>query len=309
MTPINANAGEYRSYVGLKNIYIALVTKDDSSGYATETPEYFAPAAEATMEPESNSTTQYFDDQPMNTITVEGATPIKLTISGLPLAVQAKILGKEYDVATGRMYDNGGVPPDCALGFESEKANGAKRFFWFLKGTFAPPSETLATKTNSPNPKTTQLTYTAVKTIHRFDLGDSKSDSLKRVVGDEDATGFVASGWFGQVQVPSVSVPPALALSSATPADDAVDVALAANVLLTFNNALSDSAVNNVTLMDGNGTAIECARALNTSKKVLTLDPVTSLESGEIYTVVISGVADVFGQMLTTILSFSTITE
>ena len=69
-----------------------------------------------------------------------------------------------------------------------------------------------------------QLTYTAIPTIYNFDIG-ATDEPVKRVYGDEDTDNFVATGWFTQVQTPSIAAPSALALSSSDPADDATGVA------------------------------------------------------------------------------------
>ncbi len=109
--PLTVNNDEYKSVVGLDSLYIAEVTADSSSAYTADTPEYLAPAAEASQEPTTNSVVQYADDLPYDSMTAEGETVITLTLTALPLAMLAKLLGKEYDSTTGRMYDNAGSPP------------------------------------------------------------------------------------------------------------------------------------------------------------------------------------------------------
>ena len=60
----NPNQSEYKSRVGLDSLYIAEVTADASGGITFGTPEYFAPAAEASLAPSVNSETQYADGRP-----------------------------------------------------------------------------------------------------------------------------------------------------------------------------------------------------------------------------------------------------
>ena len=93
-------------------------------------------------------------------------------------------------------------PPYFALSFRSLKSNGSYRYYQYLKGRFSAPTEETATKGDSPDPKTTQLTYTAIPTVYEFDLGDINA-AVKRVFGDEDTDNFSATGWFSQVQTPS----------------------------------------------------------------------------------------------------------
>jgi len=302
---INANAGEYRSRVGLDNLCIAEVLQDDASAYLAETPEYFAPAAEASQEPAVNRTTQYADDQPFDAMSAEGETTIQLTVTNIPIEMLAKITGRPFDAASGRMLDNGGTPPYMALLFRSKKSNGSFRYYCYPKGRFDMPGEEAATQSDSPDPKTVQLTFTAVKTVHKFDLG-SVTDGVKRIVGDTDTTNFDTTGWFNQVQTPAVAAPSALSLSSSVPVDAATGVSVSADITLTFNNALANSAVNNVTILSSTGALVAVVKTLNATKKVMTINPNADLAAGAEYTVVISGVTDVFGQTLTDTITFTT---
>jgi phi13 family phage major tail protein len=193
--------GEYNSAVGLKDLYIAEVTEDSADAYTPGTPEYFAPAVTASQEAAVNSKTQYADDQPFDAMTAEGETKVTLEVTNIPLSVQAAINGVVFDSSTKQMWDNGGTPPYYALGFRSEKSNGKYRYYWFLKGRFIKPSEDKASKTDSPDPKTIKIVFTAIKTVHQFDLGVI-NDGVKRVIGDEDVTGFDPDTWFDDVVTP-----------------------------------------------------------------------------------------------------------
>ena len=94
---VNANAGEYKSRIGLDSLYIAKVTVDSASAYTADTPEYFAPAAEASQEPSTSFEIQYADDQAYEVMTGEGPTTISLIVTGLPLEMLALITGKVFD--------------------------------------------------------------------------------------------------------------------------------------------------------------------------------------------------------------------
>jgi phi13 family phage major tail protein len=292
---------EYKSAVGLKDLYIAKVTQDDAGGYIADTPEYFAPAINATAEPAVNSKIQYADDQPFDAMSAEGETKITLDVTEIPLSVQASINGSVFDVATGRMFDNAGVPDYFALGFKSQKSNGSYKFYWFLKGRFQKPKDDKSTKTDTPDPKATQIIFSAIKTVHPFDLlGDaSLMDGAKRVVGDEDLSGFDGDTWFDAVQTPLAGSPGAFTLSS-LPADGATGVVVSANLVLTFSNALMANAEEGIILVRSDTQApIACARTLDAARKVVTLDPNSNLTSAKTYLVIVAGVKDVYGQVLT----------
>jgi phi13 family phage major tail protein len=301
-----ANDGEYKSKIGLDSLYIAGVTEDSASAYTPGTPAWLAPAAEASLEPATSFQIQYADDQPYDVATSEGETKIALKVTGLPLITLADITGKVFDATTGRMYDNGGIAPWKALGFRSKKSNGSYRYFWFLKGKFDMPKESVATLADKPDPKVMDLTFTAIRTVHVFDLGDI-NDTVKRVVGDTDTEAFVATGWFTQVQVPAVATPSALALSSSVPTPDgATGVSKTANQTLTFNNALPADAVNHIVLIAALNAVVESSTiTLDTTKKIVTIDPAGALAGTTEYVIVYS-VTDIYGSTLKGAVNFTT---
>lgn len=301
-----ANANEYKSTVGLRDLYIAAVTEDSLAAYTAGTPQYLAPAASASSVPKQSFSTQYADDGAFDAINAEAETTIDLEVTAIPLETLALISGKVFDVATGRVFDNAGIPGYFALGFRSLKASGGYRYFWFLKGRFDAPSEELVTKGETAEPKTQKLKFTAVKTVHQFALTESLNDGAKRTIGDTDTTNFSATGWFSQVQVPGAVAPDALALSSSVPTADATGINVTANITLTYNNALKDAAINGVTLIASvAGTAVAGAVTLDATKKIITVNPTASLSANTLYRVV-AAVTDVFGQTLTSIVSFTT---
>lgn len=301
---VTANAGEYKSVVGLDSLYVAVISQDDSTAYTAGTPEYFAPAAEASAEPATNRETQYADNQPYDTMVNEGETTINLTVTGIPLEMLALVTGKVFNAASGRMWDNGATPPDVALGFRSKKSNGSYRYQWFLKGKFSAPNEEAATETDTPDPKTQQLVFTAIRTTYKWNLG-SVTDSVKRVVGDTDTTNFSATNFFTQVQTPATTSVSALALSESTPADNATGVVVSSNIVLTFNNALPAGAINNVVLSKADGTVVACTNTLDTARKVLTINPNSDMAASTVHLVAI-GVTDIYGQSLNAVINFTT---
>lgn len=295
---------EYKSVVGVDQLYIAEVTQDDASGYAAATPEWLAPAAELRQEPATNTETQYADNQAYDTMSAVGETPITMVVTNLPAEMYAKITGQVFDATTGRVYEKEGTPKYFALGFRSMKSNGKYRYYWFQKVKFSVPTEEAATKTDTPEFKTRELVATALKTVYKFNLG-TETDSVKRVWGDEDTTNFSATGWFTQVQVPGVATPSALALSSSDPVDGASSVAVDKTVSLTFNNPLIAGAVYGVVMVEDDGTPVTTVNSLDATKKVLSVNPSANLTAASIY-IVTYGVTDIYGQTLQGAINFET---
>lgn len=298
------NANEYKSSIGLRDLYIATVTQDDSSAYVSGTPVYLAPASEATQEPASSMETQYADDAPFDVMLSEGETKINLSVTALPVETIATLLGKVYDTVSGRMFDNNATPPYFALGFRSLKSTGGYRYYWYLKGKFDPPKEATGTRKAAPEPKLATLVYTAIHTTHEFDLGDING-TVKRVVGDTDADNFSATGWFTQVQTPAAVAPSALALSSSTPTDGGSGISVSADQTLTFNNALTADAIRNVVLVKADGTVVAATMTLDATAKILTINPTSNLDASSTY-LITYGVTDIYGQYLQGAINFET---
>ena len=131
------------------------------------------------------------------------------------------------------------------------------------------------------------------------------TDSIKRVYGDEDTDSFSATGWFSQVQVPGITAPSALSLSSSDPTDGATGVVVTKTITLTFNNALQAQAINNVVLSKADGTLVACTNSLDVTKKIMTVDPDASMSASTVHILAI-GVIDIYGQDLQSVVNFTT---
>ncbi len=217
---MSPNANEYKSVVGVDQLYVAELSVDTVAAYTAGTPELLAPVASISKKPKTSMETQYADNQAFDIAAAEAETDLEVTITNLAPEMYAKLLGSPLDVATGRVFDIAGVPPYFAVGFRSMKSNGKYKYEWFLKCQFSTPEEGAETKKDKATPKEAKLTCKAIKTTHPFNNGVT-TEGCKRVFGDEDTTNFSATGWFTQVQVPGTTVPDALALSSSVPVDDA----------------------------------------------------------------------------------------
>lgn len=286
---------DYFLLKGVDKLYYALVTQDDASAYAAGTPAVLAPLKLAVQSPKINTKTDYYDNQPMFSLTGEGETKIKLDVTQLPLSVQAALLGKEYDATNESLYDSGGTAPYIALGFRAKQSDGTFKYFWYLKGTCAPYEEEANTETDSPEPKGVSIEYTAVQTVHEWALSASVTDSIKRRVSTKAADGAT---WFDSVQVPEYSAPSALTCTP-SPADGATGQSTSVAITLTFNNPImGGTPENGVSLARVSTLApITVTRSWNAARTVLTLAH-SALNAGQQYIIVVNGIKDTFGQSL-----------
>lgn len=93
----------------------------------------------------------------------------------------------------------------------------------------------------------------------------------------------------------AAGAPDAIALSTIVPADGAANVAVDANIVLTFNNEIQSEMV---TIASAAGDAVAGVKSWDAAKKVLTFNPSQNLTAGTTYIVTVAGVVDVYGQSL-----------
>ncbi|CEH28861.1 phage tail protein [Aneurinibacillus migulanus] len=179
--------------VGLKNLHYALLTKDDATGATYGAPKKIIGAITANISPSTNTETLYSDDGPSDVASALGEITVELNVKDLPLDIQAELLGHTLGSDGVLLKNANDQAPYVAIGFESLKSNGKKRFVWLYKGKFQPAEEEYQTKEDSPTFQTPTIEGTFVK---------REFDGNWQAVGDEDATGFTeatAAAWFTSV--------------------------------------------------------------------------------------------------------------
>ena len=289
---------------GVDKLYYAPITQDDVNAYAAGTPIALAPLKTAVQTPKVNSKTEYYDNQPMFNLQAEGETKIKVEITDIPLSMQADLFGKVYDAANDSLYDNGGRPPDYALGFRAKNTDGTYTLYWFLKGNFAVPEESLETKTDTPAPKGLTLEYTAVRTIKTFALNGSITDTVKRRKSTKQSD---VATWFDAVRVPVFGAPPALTLTP-VPVDNATGISVSANQTLTFSNPMDANVLLGISLIRGSDDSpVAASITINAARTVVTIDPNANLSAATEHYLNVFNAKDIYGQTLAnTVVSFTT---
>ena len=94
------------------------------------------------------------------------------------------------------------------------------------------------------------------------------------------------------------AAPSALAMSTIVPADNATAIAVAANVVITFNNKIAEEAI---TIMTAAGVLIATTKAWDATGKILTISHASNFTAETVHLVTLAGVADIYGQTLTPI--------
>ncbi len=102
----------------------------------------------------------------------------------------------------------------------------------------------------------------------------------------------------------ATGAPSAIALSTIVPADDAANIAVTANIVLTFNNQIASEAV---VVTSNAGVLVAGAKTWDVTGKILTFDPTASLTNSASYIVTVGGVVDIYGQALTAVVKNFTV--
>lgn len=291
---------EYGELVNLDKLHYALVAVDTTDSYATGAVNYFAPGGEIQHEAKTDINTRYYDGVPMFTTVTEGATSVKITVSGVSMKLAATLTGKPYDETHGIMIDTGDASgtPDCALSGRMELGDGGYLYFQYLKGKFSIGSQTAQTRKDKTTEKTVDLTYTAMTTVHQFTMPDLTVKGIKGLFADTtDAAFTLGDSWFNQTQTPeTLGTVAALALATCVPANNATGVLATAAPVLTFSNAVES---DNVILFNTSTNAIvTTTKSYDFTGKVLTITPSASLTSAVLYSIIVAGVKDIYGQTL-----------
>jgi phi13 family phage major tail protein len=200
--------------IGLKDIYYALLTKDQydgvGAGVTYAAPVRIAGAMVANVNPNSSTETLFADDGPMESASTLGNIELELGVIDIPLPVLAVLLGHTY--ANGKLSKKADdVPPWLAVGFRSLKSNGNYRYKWLLKGKFMVPEENHETKGDSVSFQTPTITGNFVARDY---------DGLWELTGDEDENDFTAQmalDWFLAATIAAWQQGFTLQASTATP--------------------------------------------------------------------------------------------
>jgi hypothetical protein len=73
-----------------------------------------------------------------------------------------------------------------------------------------------------------------------------------------------------------------------------------------FNNEMASGSTSLVKLFDAAGSLVTTVNALDVTKKILTVNPSSSLTADAVYTLSIEAAADIFGQTLEQDIEFRT---
>lgn len=180
--------------VGLKNLYYAPLSSDNSSGATYGAMKRIAGAIQVDINPSITFNTLYGDDAPFATDSSMTEITVTVETADLPIEDQAALLGHEVDSTTKQLIAKASdTAPYVAIAFEAKKHNGQTRYVKLLKGRFSPSQETIQTKGESVN-------FTTPQMEGRF-VAREYDGQWKRVAdSDNTESATVIASWYTSVE-------------------------------------------------------------------------------------------------------------
>ena len=197
-------------FIGIDQLYYAVITKDDSSGCTYGDPAPFAPVASLSKTTTSETVNSYYDNGIYRTLASESQDEYTINTPALDLATLAEITGKVIDETTSALLDSG--EPETkyfALLFRAQLSDYTYRYYCISKCSFAVPDEEITGKGESIEPTGQELTVTSVPTIFKYSIGGT-SKGIKRIIADERDGKVDVSKWYDAVPVPGAIPTPSV---------------------------------------------------------------------------------------------------
>ncbi len=190
-------------FVGVSDVYVWKVIKDDDTAYETGEIESLSRTGELSQTTEQAQNVVYYSNIAAYAVNSRGATTISAVVEALALQALAKIYGTTLDDTTGALIDDG-IAKDIALGvsFRADYVGeeGA-RYYSYPKVTISIPDENTKTKDAGTDTLNQSLTITAVSTKYKF---ASTGKHCKVVIADTENSGTKLNldKWFEQPITP-----------------------------------------------------------------------------------------------------------
>ena len=288
--------------IGLSDLHYSLLTSDTVSSVTYEAPVSIPGIIMANINPNSSSGVLYKDDGPGETYSSMGEVTVEIEVSDIPLEVQAVLLG--HTITSGILKRKStDVSPYIALGFKSLKSNGSYRYVWLYKGKFQLPEINHQTKNDKVN-------FQIPKMKASFIRLDYDNSWIKQADEDhEDYVSSIGTNWFTAVEGEADTSAPTV---TSVPADSATGVAVDANIVLTFSEAIqaSTAIVDNFFIVKADGTDVPFALTINDAHTIVTLNPSSNLASSGVYIAGVTkgGVKDIAGNAIASanVINFTT---
>ncbi|SKC62505.1 major tail protein [Maledivibacter halophilus] len=179
--------------IGVRELYFAILNKDDETGVEYEPPERIKGLMNITLDPQISEGKLYGDDTLTESYSQISEVNVEFGVNDLSDEQRAKLFGiamnEDGVVEEGRDNDI----PYIALAFKSKKSNGKFRYYWLYKGKLSYSQEQFEGTKDSIEYQTP--TVNGVFQCREY-------DGKWRAKTDEDNTGYtpeIGQNWFVKV--------------------------------------------------------------------------------------------------------------
>ena len=197
---------------GLRDIYLAKVTKNAADGYTAGTPFQFARAIKAKITDNYTSEKIYSDDGTEDIVNTYQGTTVELEVNTLAPQDRAALWNRLW--AEGYLVEaSEDTPVELALGFRTRQLNGTYEFVWYYCGKFDQGQDeeynTIEDKKNAVTSTIKASFYERAKadSLPNATTGEVEEKHLVRVRVDESNLAETAAqaaaaikAWFEKVQ-------------------------------------------------------------------------------------------------------------
>lgn len=190
-------------FVGLKDIYVALVTENTENSYTAEKPVKLARAIKAKISDKRSSEDLESDDGTEETLDAYEGTEVEIEVNSLAPQDLALLMGHKYE--NGYLTKNrDDKAPEVALGYRARKLNGKYEFVWLYAGRFAEGKDTNR-ETYGKKPTAQTETVKGKFYERKIDNNIEVSVDEDNLTADNTGAAAVIEKWFEKVQEPGAT--------------------------------------------------------------------------------------------------------
>lgn len=282
--------------VGVEKLYIAPLTLDSATDLTFEIPVYYPGIKEIGVKPKQNTERLYAENILWDQATSFDSADVDVTQADLTSAQRATLLGQTIATLGGVYAKSTDVAPYVAVLYKANLSGGGFRYGVLYKGIFNLPDDSMKGQEGKKDFQVPKLS--AIFQPTKFNgMWEYHVDTT-----DANCPATIDSTWFTAVAIPDADTIPPTVIT--TPADAATAVAVTANMVWTFNEAidvLKVTAANFFLMKSTDGTLVSGSLAITGANKIVTLDPTASLAAATPYIAICTtNVTDVAGNRLAT---------
>ena len=289
--------------VGVEKLYIAKQTKDDSTGLTYDVPAYYPGIKDIGVKPKQSTEKLYAENILWDQATSFDSADVDITQADLTSAQRASLLGQTIAAAGGVYAKGTDIAPYVAVLYKANLSGEGFRYGILYKGVFGLPDDSMKGQEGKKDFQVPKLSALFQPTKYNG-MWEYHVDTT-----DPNCPADIATAWFTAVTIPTLDTIPPTVIT--TPVDAAVAVAVTANMVWTFNEAIDATNVTtaNFFLMKADGTLAPGALTIDGTSRIVTLDPTANLTAATAYIAICTtNVTDAAGNHLvaTNVTNFTT---